>query len=555
VLGPSRAEVPQNTTPPRAPLATLGDEPGEQRSSTLRPPGAIPPPPRQVPAPNFDLISSHFREEPEPATRRQNPAASQADDTVREPRAPASLGPSNPRAAVMLPARIGPVEIVPAKAAPLSKPSETSLDATLDSTPLEVTAQDFIELGPSSATLESTTLAPGAVARTSRPPRKRRAPGRGKPSFGSIAVIATLVGLATFVLVKVLTHSRADSSKTVLRAAPAQASAKATLAPAGCGIVQPAARLASSVHRPVTPLVTAPANGTRATVGFAESEHVAAGLSVDLVTLDVERVFEETGKQAVRFVVPRALDPKRFLVDRDGETTPAARSFDAEPGFSLGLVEKDWVRAAAAGTGVVWSEQAAAKTTDPRVASAPSGHLVTFRSGGLSGNIRYGFLAPDGSPRGELGTIEAPDVRLSGTPDPAISEGRWLVAFAGRKTPEEDWHIVLASGKVAGGAPVVRAFATPPGGAGGSSIAPSVSGLSGGGFVLQWTEGKTAEYQVRVQRLDENLEPLGEATLVSPKGANAGQGAVFASAPRVLSLFVQTTAGNDELWGTSLECP
>ena len=101
----------------------------------------------------------------------------------------------------------------------------------------------------------------------------------------------------------------------------------------------------------------------------------------------------------------------------------------------------------------------------------------------------------------------------------------------------------------------MRTFTTPPGGAGGSSIAPSVSGLGDGGFVLQWTEGKTAEYQVRVQRLGPDLEPLGEAVLVSPKGANAGQGVVFARAPRALSLFVQTTQGHDELWGTSLECP
>ncbi|HEX6272252.1 MAG TPA: hypothetical protein VFZ53_04410, partial [Polyangiaceae bacterium] len=247
--------------------------------------------------------------------------------------------------------------------------------------------------------------------------------------------------------------------------------------------------------------------------------------------------------------------PKRFIVDRDDGTTPAKRSFDGDPGFSLGPSNGDWVRTAGSSTGVVWNDQANEKTTDPRVASSSSGHLVTFRRGGLSGKVLYGFLAPDGSPRGELRTLEVPGVRLSGTPDPAISGNAWLIAFAGRATPEEEWHVVLASGKLDGGAPVVRAFTSPPGGAGGSSIAPSVSGLGDAGFLLQWTEGKTAEYQVRVQRLGLDLEPQGEVTLVSPKGANAGQGAVFARAPRALSLFVQTTAGHDELWGASLECP
>jgi hypothetical protein len=367
-----------------------------------------------------------------------------------------------------------------------------------------------------------------------------------------MVAVATLVGLAVFAVVKLFTRSTERASAPV--AAPSAHAAAATPAPAGCGIVQPAARLASSVHRPVTPLVTAALDGNLASVGFAETETDAVGLTVDLVTLDTQRPFRDTGKKPVRFVVPLALDAKRFLVDRD-DKTQAPRSVDTEPPFSIGASEKDWVRVSGRTSGVLWSGQAGEKTTDPHVASSPAGHLVTFRRGGLSGQVLYGFLAPDGSARGELHAIEAPDVRFSGTPDGALSGNSWLVAFAGRATPENDWHIVLASGKLGGGVATVRAFATPPGGAGGSSIAPSVSGLGDGGFVLQWTEGRTAEYQVRVQRLGPDLELVGEPMLASPKGANAGQGAVFARAPRVLSLFVQTTAGHDELWGTSLECP
>jgi hypothetical protein len=550
VLGPARSELAKNTAPPRTPMATLGDEPGEQRSTTLRPPGAIPPPPRQVPAPTFDLTPSRLRDDVEAPTRRHNPVPSQRD-SVAEPHTPKSALPSELRPAVVLPPSGGPVQIVPAKAAPLPKPAAADLDSTLDSTPFEVTAQDFVELGPSGTAFE--TPAHGSDTKTQPPARRRR--GGSRPSVGGIVLIATLVGLATFVIVKVVTRPRAEAQKKAALVPPPETAAPTLAAPAGCGIVQPASRLAASVHRPVAPLVTASAEGTRASIGFAEAENVAVGLSVDLVTLDADRVFREPGKNPVRFVVPRALDPKRFLVDRDDGATPAARSFDGDPGFSLGPSNGDWVRSAGRSTGVVWNDKATEKTTDPRVASSSSGHLVTFRSGGLSGKVLYGFLGPDGSPRGELGALDVPGVRLSGTPDPAISGNAWLIAFAGRATPEEEWHVVLASGKLDGGAPVVRAFTSPPGGAGGSSIAPTVSGLGDGSFVLQWTEGKTAEYQVRVQRLGPDLEPQGEATVVSPKGANAGQGAVFARAPKVLSLFVQTTAGHDELWGTSLECP
>jgi hypothetical protein len=553
VLGPARGEG-VNTAPPRAPLATLGDEPLEQRA-TLRPPGAIPPPPRQVPSPNFDLTPSRLKEELEAPTRRQNPLPGvTVKDITPGPRPPASALPSELAPAVILPAKSVALEPRAAKPAPLAKPVDIDLDATLGSTPFEVTAQDFVDLPPPSTTLESTGAA-GTESKTEPPLRKRAKSQAKKPTLFGMVVLASLVGLGTFVAVKLLTRTKTSGTSAPAKLSVTNSPPPTTPAPGGCGIVQPAARLAASVHRPVLPLVAAAQDATRASVGFAENEHDAVGLVVDLVTLDAQRVFRESKKAPLRYVVPLALDSTRFVVDRDDGSTMAARSVDAEPRFSIGPSEKDWVRHQGRATGVVWAGQAAEKTTDPHVASSASGHLVTFRRGGLSGQVLYGFLGPDGSAKGELLAVEAPNVRLSGTPDGALSGDTWLVAFAGRGTPEEEWHIVLASGKLGGGAPSVRVFATPPGGAGGSSIAPSVSGLGDGGFVLQWTEGKTAEYQVRVQRLGPDLEPQGEGVLVSPKGANAGQGAVFARSPRALSLFVQTTQGHDELWGTSLECP
>jgi hypothetical protein len=106
----------------------------------------------------------------------------------------------------------------------------------------------------------------------------------------------------------------------------------------------------------------------------------------------------------------------------------------------------------------------------------------------------------------------------------------------------------------AAGEPTLVAFETPPGGPGGSSIAPFVGRFGDGEWILQWTEGTSGQYQVRVQRLDQNLAPLGEPHQVSPKGANAGQGALVAVGSKVLSVFIQTTAGHDELWGATLSC-
>jgi hypothetical protein len=153
------------------------------------------------------------------------------------------------------------------------------------------------------------------------------------------------------------------------------------------------------------------------------------------------------------------------------------------------------VRSAGGTTKVLWPGAATEKITDPRVASSAAGHLVTFRRGGLAGRVFYGWLEPDGSPRGELVALEAPNVALSGTPDAALSGDAGLVVFAGRPSPDAEWRVQLASVSKQGKSNV-RGFESPPGGPGGGSIAPSASAL-GSGWLLQWTEGTSGKYQVR----------------------------------------------------------
>ena len=54
--------------------------------------------------------------------------------------------------------------------------------------------------------------------------------------------------------------------------------------------------------------------------------------------------------------------------------------------------------------------------------------------------------------------------------------------------------------------------------------------------------------------LDAALQPISAALLVSAKGANAGQGTIVSHGSAVVSFFIQTTAGHDELWGATLSC-
>jgi hypothetical protein len=287
-------------------------------------------------------------------------------------------------------------------------------------------------------------------------------------------------------------------------------------------------------------------------VGLAQAPKQALGLLVDLGTLDATRAFEQAGDEALFGVVPLVANGNAtFAVDRAGGAIGGART--VAPDVVLGVAGVDLVRVAGGSNAVLWPKAASEKVTDPRVATGAGGHVVTLRRGGLTGRVLYGILGGDSKPGGELVALESKDLGMVGTPDVAANETGGLIAFAGRADADAPWRVHLALVSQSG-TPTVVAFPTPPGGAGGGSIAPAVSRFGDSEWLLQWTEGATGQYQVRVQRLGPKLEPIGEPKQVSPKGANAGQGTLLAVGSKVLSVFVQTTAGHDELWGASLSC-
>jgi hypothetical protein len=592
VLGPLNPQP--SSVLPREPLPTLSEESGEARTTTLRPPGAVPPPPRGGPVMGMGRAPARPNEA-QPTVK--NPTlglggAGPSRDTLpeiteRSPGSPPAGGPS-PRTNVLLPGapldvsiQSAPSEGALTKPAPIGYPAAVagsaapSLDkgafapvpvapaapfgADPPSSPLELA--EFVEAGPPSTTLESHPSPASGVeqrsspspvtddaledARTSRPPVPRAA------LIGLALLAGVVLMLAAGVVVLVVTRLRKDPSASP-SASAALAATQVASRPRGCELVSPAARLSPAVHRSVPPAFAELERGRRVAVGIAETPKNAAGLVVTLDTLDVTKSFEDAGTEVLYGVVPfAAAGAPSFSVDRAGGALRGART--VAPDLAIGVAGADLVRTRGGATTVVFPQAASDKITDPRIATDAAGHLVTFRRGGLSGGVLYGWLSPDGSPKGKLSTLAVPGVTLAGTPDAAVNAKAGLIAFAGRATAEVPWEVQLAAVSP-GAAPAPKAFETPPGGAGGGSIAPAVARLGDDGWILQWTEGTTGQYQVRVQELSFGLDPVGEPRLVSPKGANAGQGAVFAVGAKVLSVFVQTTAGHDELWGAILRC-
>jgi hypothetical protein len=189
--------------------------------------------------------------------------------------------------------------------------------------------------------------------------------------------------------------------------------------------------------------------------------------------------------------------------------------------------------------------------TPPRVASSKSGHFVAFRQGGAEGQLMSGWLRPEGTPLGDPASLGGAP-KMLGTPNVVLTDEEAMMLFAARQEKREPYRVHVARAKLgqAPGAPRVLDLPAEGGGA----IAPSLTPFSGDRYLVQWTDGNVGQYQVHMRMLDAKLEPVSEVVLVSAKGANAGQGTIVVAGSAVVSFFIQTTAGHDELWGATLTC-
>jgi hypothetical protein len=362
------------------------------------------------------------------------------------------------------------------------------------------------------------------------------------------ALLLTVIGLSW-------SHAhKAATPEAMPRASSAAAPSAATPVIPGCKLLLPAARVAANIERAVPPYASKIANEGALALGIAASKTKGVGLRVDPNTLDVLTSFEEDGKDAVRGVVPLTRSGAiAFFVDRDDRVLHSAHTVDEIPPFTLGVSDAGFSRVVAGSTSVVWPLTADSKITEPRSALlADYGYGVTFRRGGQSGAVLVGFVGNDGGKKSELAEIpEAP--KFLGTPMIAANSSGALVAFAGRDAPEAAWKLYVSSIKPDQAPSPARALIAGDGD-GGSVISPALAGLPGDRWLVQWTEGTSGQYHVHVQSFAADLHPVGQSVLVSPKGANAGQGALTTVAGGAVTLFILTTAGHDELWGATLSC-
>ncbi len=544
----------------RPPMNTLGELEGATATATLRPPGAVPPPPRALPMPTPSLDAAGLDrgsslETPLPGgVGGDAPLMALAGDLPPSPKTPkpyVSPAPSF-ESSTMVSAR-GQAPFQPKPAA------ESTLESTLDM------AGSASKKATQAALIEQTRISEGGSnkAPAPLPPTLVPAPGlfiadeplepRLKlPSIVTaqrelltrmrvvVLVLGGLLLMAAGALV-VMAFRRTEASGT--RAPAASASAAAALP--GCALSAPPSRI-SPIERSVPISALALDDGTIA-LGIADTRSTAAGWIYDPTSGEAKRKLDApTGSGDVSHVT--ATDP--LGVDRASPDFAFAQT--VAPGLTLGVGPAGLLRRGDDGaTGVVWPLTAGVRVTPPRVVSNVNGHFVAFRQGGADGQIMTGWLRPDGAAAADATGVEGAPKSL-GTPNVALLGQQALVLFSARADKSEPYRVYVAVAAPGQRPSPLKALELPAEGSG--AIAPSLATLPGERYLAQWTDGNVGQYQVHVRTLDSTLRPLGDALLVSGKGANAGQGTIVTTAKATVSFFIQTTAGHDELWGATLSC-
>ncbi|HEX2874143.1 MAG TPA: hypothetical protein VHP33_22975 [Polyangiaceae bacterium] len=541
----------------RAPLPTLGELEGATATATLRPPGAVPPPPRALPMPTPALDAGgpdrgSALETPLPGG--ELPFTPLAGDLPPSPRTPQPRVDPAPREnATLLSSAASRFQA--------KGDAEVSLESTLDmngsaskkATQAALIEQTRISEGagaksPAAAAATGTVPAPGLfIADEPLEPRPRQ------PSLVTaqrelltrmrltVLILGGLLLMAAGALV-VLAFRRSEAHNA--RATAASASALAALPPT-CTLSAPPSRI-STIERSVPISALAQADGTIA-LAVADTKSTAAGWIYDPAVGEAKRRLDSPpGVGDVSHVT--ATEP--LVVDRANPEFAFAQTLT--PGLALGVGPTGLLRRGDDGaTGVVWPLNAGVRVTPPRVASTPKGYFAAFREGGAEGRISTLWLGSNGGAAGPAAAVQGAPKSL-GTPNVAMLGEQGLVLFSARGDKAEPYRVyaaIAAPGQAPG---VVRALDLPS--EGGGAIAPSIAALPRDRYLVQWTDGNVGQYQVHVRILDNALQPAGDALLVSGKGANAGQGTIVSTAHAAVSFFIQTTAGHDELWGATLSC-
>jgi hypothetical protein len=510
-------------------------------------PAASPAPVAELPKPNFKGTMLGMPAAPRAAAPMPAAPIAPKDEPVISER----------EAATVLRDAIVPVSDPENEAPTIVKESPLNAPEPLPSWSAEVDAE--MVAAQRANALPVPTPPPPAMTRQSYEsitPPKKSSLGLLLGGIGMVVVLGGATLAAGLMYFKPWESADTDAKKAAATA-PAEsvtAPAAAATSTAACSVTKSGKEVAAAVYLGIPPYVATPAGGDKIAIGFAESTSSAAGLTVDPTTLATTKVMNRASAASITGVVPVFdADKLSFVVDSDSKLK-VTHTVDAKERFVLGMGPKGYARAVGTDAPELLWPFSAEKLTEARVASVDGvGHAVTFRKGGLVGEVAVGWLDASGSKKSELAIVDAGGPRV-GTPTIAANESDILVTFAARAEDTSPWgmrYAMAAHGEVPKSS---RELEIPSGGPGKEAISPTATGLSGKRWLVQWTEGPAGQRTVRAQTFDAEMNPLGEPIALAPSGKEAGQGVIAVSGENATAFYMVKGDSGYQMWATALNC-
>jgi hypothetical protein len=399
----------------------------------------------------------------------------------------------------------------------------------------------------------------------------RNAETRPKWFVPAVGIAGLAVGVGLVALLVGAMH-KGDEPKTAASGEPTslRLSPSASAAPSESAAAAPASTAPCTVTG--SPHVVAPsavvAAGVEAVrvgddlaIGFAPTENEGMAVRLDPGSLSATTTARSRSSDPVRRVTPIA-GPKGALAltvddDKASDRVHGRRTVLTDPPLQLGLADGNlvWAPLQQAPGGTLWPLDGSADVESLRgaVESSSSAVAVAFRRGNsIWMGIAEGTTAL--AAKGALAHVEGLGPAV-GSPAVAIGGGVAVVAWADRASADEPWRLRWVHFKPGSPPGPATTFVPPAGGKGEQAMSPGITALSGGRFLLVWTEGPPSGHDVRAQTLSADGRPLGSPLVVSSEGTNAGQGqaSVNANGQGVIA-FLESRGDSFEVAATSIAC-
>ncbi|MGH7296457.1 MAG: hypothetical protein ACRELB_16085, partial [Polyangiaceae bacterium] len=302
--------------------------------------------------------------------------------------------------------------------------------------------------------------------------------------------------------------------------------------------------------------------GSDLALGFAPSDHQAIAVRLDPGSLSATSTTKARSRDVIRRVTPvtGARGDMTLVadVDRRGDRLQGRRTVSSDPLLQLGEAggKVAFARLGGPPAGSLWALDEGPGVDAMRGAFDGAGDPAVALAFRRSGAVWMGVASGSASlsPKGELSHIEGLGTAV-GSPAIAIGSGVVMAAWADRASSDEPWKLRWTHFD-AGAAPTsTETFHPPAGGKGEQAMSPALTALSGGRFLLVWTEGPTSGHDVRALTVSADGKPLGAPLVISNPGINAGQAQVaVAPTGQGIVAFLESGGNGYQVVATPIGC-